>query len=144
MVAAVGVAAATAVFAPRPARAITPALTFSDIPGTGDIKVLNYALALEALEANLYVQALQRLTTGGTNALGRTIPGLGLSADEIDVKYLTSFAKVEAEHRDFLNGALGAASIIGTGANGILRNARFDFGLDDASKNSRRQVLELI
>ncbi|MES2463217.1 MAG: ferritin-like domain-containing protein [Armatimonadota bacterium] len=144
MIAAAGVAAVTAVFKPREARAITPALTFSQIPGTGDIKVLNYALALEALEANLYVQALQRLTTGGTNGLGRQIPGLGLSANELDVKYLTEFAKVEAEHRDFLNGALGSASIIGTGTNGILRNAQFDFGLEDPTKNSRQQVLELI
>jgi hypothetical protein len=145
MVAAAGVAAATVAFAPRAARAQTkPALTFNDIPGTGDIKVLNYALALEALEADLYVQVLQRLTTGGTNGLGRTIPGLGLASSEIDVSYLTQFARVEREHRDFLNGALGAASIIGTGANGILRNANFDFGLDDASRNSRQQVLELL
>lgn len=144
MVAAAGVAVATAAFAPRSARAITPALTFANIPGTGDIKVLNYALALETLEADLYKQAIQRLTTGGTNALGKTIPGLGLASTEIDVSYLNKFAIVEAQHRDFLNGALGAASIIGTGTNGILRNAKFDFGLDDPTKNSRQQVIELM
>jgi len=143
VIAAAGVAAA-AVLTQRPARAISPALTFSQIPGTGDIKVLNYALALEALEANLYVQILQRLTTGGTNAVGKTIPGLGLSSNELDVRYVTEFAKVEAEHRDFLNNTLGAASIIGTGTNGILRDAAFDFGLDDSTKNSRQQVLELL
>ena len=62
-------------------RAVSPQLTFeANVPGKGDVKVLNYALALEDLEANLYVQALQRLTTGGTNAVGKTIPGLGLAA----------------------------------------------------------------
>lgn len=144
VIAAAGVAAATAVFTPRAARAVSPALTFSQIPGTGDIKVLNYALALEALEADLYKQAIQRLTTGGTNALGKTIPGLNLGADQLDVKYLTEFAKIEAQHRDFVNGALGAESIIGTGPNGILSKAKFDFGFDDATKNSRQQVIELI
>jgi len=145
MVAAAGVAAATVAFAPRAARAQTkPTLNFSAVPGTGDIKVLNYALALETLEADLYQQAILRLTTGGTNAVGKTIPGLGLAESELDVSYLRKFATVEAQHRDFLNGALGAASIIGTGANGILRNAAFDFGLDDSSKNSRQQVLQLI
>lgn len=142
LVAAAGVAAVAGVLAPRAARAITPALTFADIPGSGDIKVLNYALALEALEANLYVQALQRLTTGGTNALGKPIVGLGLSSSELDVKYLTEFAIVEAQHRDFLNTALGSSSIIAAG--GALATAAFDFGLDDSTKNSRQQVLELI
>ncbi len=139
-----GALAATAILAPRPARAVSPALTFSQIPGTGDIKVLNYALALEALEADLYNQAIMRLTGGGTNGLGRTIPGLGLSSGELDVKYLSEFSKVETEHRNFLNGALGSQSIIGTGSNGILAKANFDFGFDDSTKNSRQQVLELI
>lgn len=137
-----GIAIGTAaLLTPRPARAVTPALTFNDIPGSGDIKVLNYALALEALEADLYAQALLRLTTGGTNAMGQVIPGLGLSDSEPDVKYTRLFGKVEAEHRDFLNGALGDQSIIGTGANGALRNAKFDFGFTSAS---RQQVVEIL
>jgi hypothetical protein len=118
-----------------------PTFKFSDIPGMGDIKVLNYALALEALEADLYAQALQRLTTGGTNALGITIPGLGISDSQPDVSYTRSFGKVEAEHRDFLNGALGASSIIGTEANGILRTAKFDFGMQSMS---RQQIVETL
>lgn len=133
-----------AVVVARPARAVTPALTFSQIPGTGDVKVLNYALALEALEADLYQQAILRLTTGGTNALGQTIPGLGLSSTELDVQYLREFAQVEMEHRTFLNQNLGAASIIGPGTNGILANAKFDFGFANSATNSRQQVLELI
>ena len=141
ILAAAGVAAASVLTAGRARAAVSPALKFSDIPGTGDIKVLNYALALEALEANLYVQAIQRLTTGGTNAVGKTIPGLGLSDSQPDVAYAKEFATVEAQHRDFLNGALGAASIIGTGANGILRNAKFDFGIETMS---RQQVVELL
>ena len=73
--------------------------------------MLNYALALEALEADLYVQALQRLTTGGTNGVNKTIPGLGIATSEIDVRYLAQFGTVERQHRDFLNTTLGSQSI---------------------------------
>ncbi|MGC4046446.1 MAG: ferritin-like domain-containing protein [Armatimonas sp.] len=118
-----------------------PTLTFNDIPGAGDIKVLNYALALEALEADLYVQALMRLTTGGVNSQGTNIPGLGLSDSEPDVRYTTTFGTVERQHRDFLNGSLADASIIGAGSSGILRTAKFDFGIQSLS---RQQVLELL
>ena len=136
-----GIALAASALA-RPAKAVTPALTFNDIPGTGDIKVLNYALALEALEANLYVQALQRLTTGGTNGVGKTITGLNVASSEPDVRYTAQFGTVEAQHRDFLNGALGPNnSIIGTGSNGKLRTAQFDFGIESMT---RQQVVNLL
>jgi hypothetical protein len=115
-------------------------ITFAQIPGTGDIKVLNYALALEALEADLYRQALLRLQGGG-DVNGITVPGLGLGDNEVDVKYVKEFARVEREHRDFLNNALGSASIIGTGTNGILRNAIFDFNIQTLS---RQQVIDLL
>ena len=115
-------------------------ITFAQIPGDGDIKVLNYALALEAFEAELYRQAVLRLTTGG-QVNGVAVAGLGLADSEPDVRYLREFATVESEHRDFLNGALGAASIIGTGSNGILRNATFDFDIESLS---RTQVVDLI
>jgi len=121
----------------KPARAVSPALTFNDIPGTGDIKVLNYALALEALEADLYAQALQRLTTGGTNGVGKTIPGLNLSSGEPDVAYTALFGIVERQHRDFLNSALGAQSILNT----ALKGAAFDFGIENLS---RQQVLDTL
>ncbi len=105
---------------PKVARAVSPALTFADIPGTGDIKVLNYALALEALESNLYVQALQKLTA------------LNVSSSDPVVKYLTEFGKVETQHRDFLNNTLGPTNSI---LNSALKNASFDFGtnLDTAA-----------
>jgi hypothetical protein len=138
---AAGLTAASFV-ASRPALAVSPALTFNDITGTGDVKVLNYALALEALESDLYAQAILRLTTGGTNAVGKTIPGLGLDSSQPDVQYITEFAQVELQHRNYLNAALGTASIIATG--GALATAMFDFGFDNSATNSRQQVLELI
>lgn len=149
--AAAGVVAGAALLAPKPARAVSPAIVFTPqqgrtvIPGdTGDIKTLNYALALEALEADLYQQAIQRLTDGGRNGVNKLIPGLGLSRSEPDVTYVTQFAQVEANHRNFLDQtlqSLGNLSIIGTGANGILRTAAFDFGIESMS---RQQVLEFL
>lgn len=134
--------AAASLLLPRPARAVTPALTFADIPGTGDIKVLNYALALEALEADLYRQSLGRLTGGYSyvNAAGQTVnvTGLGLANSEPDVRYVQDFGNVEAQHRDFLNGALGANSILA----GALSNARFDFGITSAT--TRQQIVETL
>ena len=144
-VAGAGVAlAASALLSARPAKAVTPALKFSDIPGTGNVKVLNYALALETLEADFYVQALQRLTGGGTNALGTVIPGLNLATTEPDVRYVQEFGTVERQHRDFLNTTLTALnnqSIIGSGANGILANAQFNFGIETMT---RQQVIDTL
>ncbi len=127
----------------KSARAVSPALTFSDaIFGTGDTKVLNYALALEALETDLYVQALQRLTTGGTNALGKTIVGLNLGESNPAVKYLRDFGKIEAAHKAFFEGALGAKAI--TKGTGALASAKFDFGFDDTSKATLAFVVEQV
>ncbi len=130
-----------------PARALDKPLTYADIPtlkllnlpglpAGNDVKVLNYALTLEDLEADCYVQALQRLTTGGTNKIGKTIPGLGLSDMEPDVKYLREFAVVEATHRDFLRGALDSL------LSGLATSPRkYDFGIET---KSREDVLALI
>ncbi len=123
-------AAAVSLINPKPALAIKPNLTFNDIPGTGDIKALNYALALEDLEADLYVQALYRLTNGGTNELGMRIEGLGVSGP--DVEYLTEFARVEAEHRDLLRSTLGSSAI---------RPFRYNFFLQNAT---RAQVINAV
>ncbi|MBC8142768.1 MAG: ferritin-like domain-containing protein [Armatimonadetes bacterium] len=118
----------------------TTPFTFADnLFGTGDIKVLNYALALEAAEADLYVQALARLTGGGTASSGGAITGLGIAATEPDVQYLQQFGRIEREHRDFLIGALGAQAITATGR--PLERATFDFGINALD---RRGVVDLI
>lgn len=114
--------------------------TFTDtLFGTGDIKVLNYALALEAAEADLYVQALARLTGGGTASSGATFAGLGIAANQPDVQYLQQFGRIEREHRDFLTKALGAQAI--TAAGKPLEKATFDFGIGALD---RRGVVNLI
>jgi hypothetical protein len=107
-------------------------LTFSDIPGSGDIKVLNYALALEQLEADLYTQANQRLTGGGKNALGTYIPGMNLNDGNPDVAYIYQASVVEARHRNFLTSALGSAAIT---------PFKYNFGMQSLS---RQQVLNLL
>ncbi|RYX80313.1 ferritin-like domain-containing protein [bacterium] len=101
---------------PKVARAVTPALTFADIPGSGDVKVLNYALALEALEANLYEQALARLIA------------LNVSANDPVRSYVAKFGIVEKQHRDFLIGAIKAANNNTTILDGPLAGATFNFG----------------
>lgn len=118
-------------------RAVSPPITFEQIPGTGDIKVLNYALALEILEANLYVQALKRLTTGGTNALNQTIVGLNVPSSDAFAQYLAEFGQVEAQHRDFLKSALGANAI----SNSVLKDARFDFNINSYSAETLLDLL---
>jgi hypothetical protein len=111
-------------------------LNLPDLPAGNDVQVLNYALTLEDLEADCYVQCLQRLTTGGTNKIGTNIPGLGLSDMEPDVAYCRQFAVVEATHRDFLRGALN--SLI---SNLATHPRKYDFGIES---KSREEVLALL
>ncbi len=113
--------AAASLLSARSAQAQTTAyshatLYFSTSPGTGavqvpntaknfatgstDVQVLNFALALETLEAELYKEALMRLTTGGTDMFGNTITGLGVTGN--DVNYITEFGTVESQHQTFL------------------------------------------
>jgi hypothetical protein len=130
--AAVAGVAAASLLSPSQSFAVSPAFKFTDIPGTGDVKVLNYALALEDLEADLYAQALMRLTGGGTNKLGTKISGLKISSSQPDVNYLIEFGKVEAQHRDFLRGALGSAAI---------PQFKYNFNMQNLS---RKQVVDLV
>lgn len=115
--------------AKRPRIANLPGLKLGD-----DIQALNYALILEDLESDLYIQAIQRLTTGGMNKVGKSIPGLGLSNDEPDVRYLREFAEVEAEHADFIRGSLHELNP------GLTRMIPYkhDFGIET---KSREEVL---
>jgi hypothetical protein len=95
------------------------ATQFAAIPGRNqNEKVLNFALTLEILEADLYRQALnlasglaldtplsstpstytQKVGGGGLNATGSSLGYL----------YLKEFAYVEAAHRDFLKAAISS------------------------------------
>ena len=107
-----------------------------------DIKVLNFALALETLEAQLYKDALARLTNGGTDSFGSTITGLGLASTELDVTYLATFGAVEAAHQAFLESKLGGNWALAAGA-------KFDFGFADTNNFgkpalTRQQTVELV
>jgi len=114
--------------------------TFADsLFGTGDTKVLNYALALEATEADLYRQALIRLTTGGT-INGVAVPGLGLPANAPDVQYVSQFGRVENEHRDFLISALGTNAI----TRNALAGATFDFGIGSLDRQGVVNLLRIV
>lgn len=115
--------------AKRPRILNLPGLKLGD-----DVQVLNYALILEDLESDLYIQALLRLTTGGINAVGKTIPGLGLGNRELDVAYLREFAEVEAEHRDFIRGSLHELNPALT----QMTPYKHDFGIET---KSREEVL---
>ena len=124
-------------------------LTFGDIPTLGllalpglnlkaDVRVLNYALALEDLESELYRQCVARLTTGGKTWQGTPITGLGLDPHEIDVHHIILFAAVEAAHRDFLRGAL---KIDGIFPHIGIRPKMYNFGVETMS---REQILAFL
>ncbi len=86
-----------------------------------DVKILNYALTLEFLEAEFYKQALANKVFGSDAALG---------------KYTAVVADHEADHVSFLRGALGKAAI---------KKPSFDFGkavTDVAMYRATAQVLE--
>ena len=66
--------------------------------GSGDIGILNYAYALEQLEAAFYIQVLKT-------------PYTGISPQE--TSYLTDIRDHEVVHREFFKAALGASAIAG-------------------------------
>ncbi len=109
-----------------------------------DIKVLNFALALETLEAELYRQAALRLgpVAGGTDMFGKHITGLGAATTDLDLAYVTKFGAVESEHQAFLTAALGGNWVTSAGA-------LFDFGFADTNNFgtaplTRQQTLQLV
>ncbi len=99
--------------------------TFNDIPGSGDIKALNYALALEDLESALYLQCLDKLKA------------LGISSG-ILFDYTSEFTTVEVDHAAFLRGAITSAG--GSGA--AIPVGTYAFGLDKIT--DARGVLEFL
>jgi hypothetical protein len=80
---------------------ITPT-TGIDIGATGDLAILNYAYALEQLEAAFYINVAAHMYTGAT-------------ADEIAL--ITDIRDHEVAHREFFKTALGTNAIKGLTAN---------------------------
>ena len=68
---------------------------FIDV-GSGDIGVLNYAYALEQLEAAFYVKVASAFYTGATSE---------------EIQILTDIREHEIAHREFFKAALGASAI---------------------------------
>jgi len=66
--------------------------------GSGDIGILNYAYALEQLEAAFYIQVVKT-------------PYSGMSS--LELSYMTSIRDHEVLHREFFKAALGASAIKG-------------------------------
>lgn len=75
----------------------TPAVGTVNL-GSGDVGILNYAYALEQLEAAFYIQVV-------------STPYAGMSASELST--LTDIRDHEIIHRDFFKAALGANAIQG-------------------------------
>jgi len=79
----------------------TPAVTAVDL-GSGDVGILNYAYALEQLEAAFYTQVV-------------STPYSGISPAELLI--LTDIRDHEIIHRDFFKAALGTSAIQGLEVN---------------------------
>ena len=110
--------------------------------GTDNEVVLNYALTLETLEADLYRQALNAASgraltaaldstapaAGSTGSYTQTIGNGGLTTQFASAAflYLVQFAYVEAAHRDFLRTVLGGAANPITPASGRYKFATTD------------------
>ncbi|GHB88363.1 ferritin-like domain-containing protein [Persicitalea jodogahamensis] len=70
--------------------------------GTGDIGILNYAYALEQLEAAFYIKVLETPYAGMT---------------DMERSFLTDIRDHEVVHREFFKAALGSAAIMGLSPN---------------------------
>jgi len=155
--AAAGVAAA-GLLAARPAQAATPTthVTFYfaapppggtganvvQIPSTStnfatastDVQILNFALAVETIEAERYRQTIARLTGGGTDMFGNPISGLGLDTTSLDVLLVTGFAQTEMQQRDII-----ATTLYGSPtANPFLNAANylFDYNINSLGRTA--------
>ena len=123
---------------PAPTGALTAA-NIIQVPNTStnfatpstDVQIVNFALAVETIEAERYRQTIARLTNGGTDMFGNPINGLGLTPDtagNLDVQLLLGFYTTESQQRDIL-----ATTLYGSpSANPFLnsQNYLFDFGIN--------------
>jgi len=100
------------------------AKNFPGIPGANENQVvLNYALTLETLEADLYRQAINIAAGKPANtpapansdyssySMNISSGGLNATQSAVGFLYLQQYAGVEAAHRDFLRTVLGSAAV---------------------------------
>lgn len=125
---------------------VIPNANFPGIPGrTVTEVVLNYALTLEILEADLYRQALNKATgraltenlAANSSAYTLTVSGGGLADPQAAFAYLREFAFVEAAHRDFLTTAIQASG----GTPVTRRTAGYKFTTADGSAGNDLRVI---
>ena len=138
------------------AKAGDPDINFKDVQaampgipgGTINELVLNFALTLEILEADLYRQALNLasgksitapLSTDSTT-YSRNVGqgGLGTDLANAGFLYLLQFAYVEAAHRDFLTAAITASGGTPTTANSA------GYAFPNANGGNMKELLEQI
>ena len=70
-----------------------------------DVQILNFALAVETIEAERYRQTIALLTTGGTDMFGNPITGMNLTPDtnsNLDVLLVAGFGQTEMQQRDII------------------------------------------
>jgi hypothetical protein len=116
-------------------------VNFPGIPGPNvNIVVLNYALTLETLEADLYRQALNIASGKDVNTPPPADPstysqavgngGLSSTLAAVGFLYLQQYSGVEAAHRDFLRAAISRAGATPVPANPKGYNAGLAPGTD--------------
>jgi hypothetical protein len=79
-----------------PGTGLPPATTGIDIGGRSDLAILNYAYALEQLEAAFYINVVAHMYTGASSE---------------QIAMLTDIRDHEVAHREFFKAALGPAAI---------------------------------
>lgn len=90
--------------------------------GSGDLGILNYAYALEQLEADFYTKVVNNFYSG---------------ISSIEQQLFTDLYNHEVNHRDFFSAAISAA--VGTNMSAKLPTLEFDYG--DLDWSNRTQVL---
>ncbi len=102
-----------------------------------DIQILNFALFVETLEAERYIQSIARLGSGGTDQFGNPIIGLnvgpGNTTNNLDVLLVNGFAQTEMQQRDII-----ATTLYGSpSANPFLDTTKYvyDFGINNLQRS---------